>query len=251
MSAGESALRISVVVPSWHDSENLAGLLPVLSRLSAVCETIVVDASDDSVSEQIALDSGATFLKCAAPNRGGQMNAGAALAAGDVLLFQHADTEITESHARALQLALRDSAIIGGAFYRKFDDRHPWLKCFESFARFLTRHGGTLYGDQSVFVRRDVFLQMRGFAEIPLMEDIEFSRRLRAMGKIIVLDPPVCTSPRRHTRKGAWRTSIQNGLFIVFYKAGVSPVRLHRWYYRDRCAPRVEQPAVTAPTGSG
>jgi uncharacterized protein len=103
-----------------------------------------------------------------------------------------------------------------------------WL---ESVARFLTRHGGTLYGDQSIFVRRDVFQQLGGFARIPLMEDVEFSRRLRAAGKIAVLDPPVESSARRHLRKGAWRTSIQNGLFIVLYKLGVSPHRLHRWYY--------------------
>jgi hypothetical protein len=64
------------------------------------------------------------------------------------------------------------------------------------------------------------------------MEDVEFSRRLRAAGKIAVLDPPVHSSARRHLRKGAWRTSIQNGLFIVLYNLGVSPHRLHRWYYR-------------------
>jgi GT2 family glycosyltransferase len=103
-----------------------------------------------------------------------------------------------------------------------------WL---ESVARFLTRHGGTLYGDQSIFVRRDVFMDLGGFAKIPLMEDVEFSRRLRAAGKVTVLDPPVRSSARRHRRKGAWRTSIQNGLFIVLYHLGVSPHRLHRWYY--------------------
>jgi hypothetical protein len=104
-----------------------------------------------------------------------------------------------------------------------------WL---EAVARFLTRHGGTLYGDQSIFVRHDNFRTLQGFAQIPLMEDIEFSRRLRAAGKIAVLDPPVQSSARRHLRKGAWRTSIQNGLFIVLYNLGVSPHRLHRWYYR-------------------
>jgi hypothetical protein len=82
-----------------------------------------------------------------------------------------------------------------------------------------------------------MFLQLGGFLKIPLMEDVEFSRRLRAAGKTVVLDPPVRTSPRRHARRGAWRTSIQNGLFIVLYKFGVSPERLHRWYYRDRLQP--------------
>jgi hypothetical protein len=159
------------------------------------------------------------------------MNLGAAATTGNVVVFQHSDTTLEEAHLAALQRALVDPEIIGGAFFRKFDGRHPHLMWLESVARFLNSHGGTLYGDQSIFVRRDVFFRLGGFAKIPLMEDVEFSRRLRASGKIAVLDPPVQSSARRHLRKGAWRTTIQNGLFIVLYKLGVSPHRLHRWYY--------------------
>lgn len=225
-------MRISVVVPSWRDAENLAALLPGLSRLDRLAETIVVDASGGADCERIALACGAIFLTCTAPNRGEQMNLGAAAASGDVIVFQHSDTDLEETHLAAIETAMSDPEIIGGAFYRKFDGRHPRLLWLESVARFLTRHGGTLYGDQSIFVRRDVFMKLGGFAKIPLMEDVEFSRRLRAAGKVAVLDPPVRSSARRHLRKGAWRTSIQNGLFIVLYRLGVSPHRLHRWYYR-------------------
>jgi len=225
-------MRISVVVPSWRDAENLAALLPGLSRLDRLAETIVVDASGGADCERIALSCGAIFLMCTAPNRGEQMNLGAAAATGDVIVFQHSDTDLEETHLAAIETAMSDPGIIGGAFYRKFDGRHPRLLWLESVARFLTRHGGTLYGDQSIFVRRDVFMRLGGFAKIPLMEDVEFSRRLRAAGKVAVLDPPVRSSARRHLRKGAWRTSIQNGLFIVLYRLGVSPHRLHRWYYR-------------------
>jgi rSAM/selenodomain-associated transferase 2 len=228
---GDARVRISVVIPSWRDAENLAALLPALSRLERVAETIVVDASGDADSERIALACGATFVAGAAPNRGEQMNQGAAAASGDVLVFQHSDTDLENAHIAAIETALSDPKIIGGAFYRKFDGRHPRLMWLESVARFLTRRGGTLYGDQSIFVRRDVFLKLGGFAKIPLMEDVEFSKRLRGAGKVAVLDPPVRSSARRHLRKGAWRTSIQNGLFIVLYHVGVSPHRLHRWYY--------------------
>lgn len=161
------------------------------------------------------------------------MNAGAAKAAGDVLLFQHADTELTAAHVNAIGMALQDPAVRGGAFYRKFDDRHPRLMWLESFARFLSRNGGTLFGDQSVFVRRETFLHLGGFAEIPLMEDVEFSRRLRAAGRVVVLDPPVRTSARRHANEGAWRKTIQNGLFLLLFNLGVPAERLHRWYYRQ------------------
>jgi rSAM/selenodomain-associated transferase 2 len=227
----EGRLRISVVVPAWRDAENLERLLPELARRNGIAETIVVDASGDGNAERIALTSGATFITSPTPNRGEQMNLGAAAANGDVLIFQHSDTNLEDAHLAAIQTTLADPEVIGGAFFRKFDGRHPRLMWLEAVARFLTRHGGTLYGDQSIFARRDVFRKLGGFAKIPLMEDVEFSKRLRAAGKIAVLDPPVQSSARRHLRKGAWRTSIQNGLFIVLYKLGVSPHTLHRWYY--------------------
>jgi rSAM/selenodomain-associated transferase 2 len=238
----DSPLRISVVIPSWRDTENLSALLPSLATQERITETIVVDASGDGRAEQIALASGATFIPCSTPNRGQQMNLGAAASSGDAIVFQHCDTGLDDSHLEAIQVALADPRIVGGAFFRKFDGRHPRLMWLETVARFLTRHGGTLYGDQSIFVRRDVFEKLGGFAQIPLMEDVEFSRRLRGAGKIAVLDPPVASSARRHLKKGAWRTTIQNGLFIVLYNLGVSPHRLHRWYYGPEhrlpaCAP--------------
>ncbi len=241
-------MRITVIIPTWRDSEQLAILLPSVTRLPHVAETIVVDASADLRTDAIAQACGATYLRCAEPNRGAQMNLGGMQAAGDVLIFQHADTELTDQHLRALTLAMADRAIVGGAFHRKFDDRHPRLKWLDLIARHLARNGGTLYGDQSIFVRRETFRRLDGFAEIPLMEDMEFSRRLRAAGKTVVLDPPIRSSARRHTRCGSWRSSIQNGLFIVLYKLGVSPVRLHYWYYRDRAQadPPAEDPALSS-----
>jgi len=244
---GEPQLRISVVIPSWRDSDNLAVLLPSLMRIGSVTETIVIDASDDDSAQQFAEQCGATFVKTPVPNRGAQMNAGAALASGEVIVFQHADTELTDAHLAAVAAALSNPAVIGGAFHRKFDERHPRLQWLEKAARFLARNGGTFYGDQSIFVRRDVFLHLHGFAQIPLMEDMEFSRRLRATGKTVVLDPPVRSSARRHEREGAWKTSVQNGLFILLYNCGVSPVTLHQWYYKQKSAAGAEQPRDVSP----
>jgi len=242
----ESRLRISVVIPSWRDADNLQSLLPGLAAQERIAETIVVDASRDEKAEKIALASRATFISCPAPNRGEQMNLGAAASSGDVILFQHCDTCLEEAHLEAIEIALADPAVVGGAFFRKFDGRHPRLMWLESVARFLTRRGGTLYGDQSIFVRREVFERLGGFAKIPLMEDVEFSRRLRGAGKIAVLDPPVASSARRHLRKGAWRTTVQNGLFIVLYNLGVSPYRLHRWYYGETSDQSAREKALSS-----
>jgi hypothetical protein len=106
-----------------------------------------------------------------------------------------------------------------------------WL---EKVGRWLTQHGGTLFGDQTIFVRRDAFMKLGGFARIPLMEDVEFSPRLRRAGKIAVLDPPVRSSGRHHDRQGAWRRTFQNGLLLLLYKIGVRPQTLHRWYYEHQ-----------------
>jgi rSAM/selenodomain-associated transferase 2 len=227
-------LAVSFVIPAWHDAKNLAVLVPRLAALSPAPEIIVVAVSGDADSAPMATPHGARVVHFAAPSRGEQMNYGASLATGDVIVFLHADTEFSELHLDALETALQDRAVVGGAFYRKFDGRHPRLLWLERVARWLTRHGGTLFGDQTIFVRRDVFVKLGGFARIPLMEDVEFSPRLRRAGKIAVLDPPVRSSGRHHHRKGAWRTTIRNGLMLLLYKFGVQPQTLHRWYYEHQ-----------------
>ena len=121
-----------------------------------------------------------------------------------------------------------------GAFHRKFDERHPHCRWIEPIERWRNRHVGALFGDQSIFVRRTHFEKLGGFADIPLMEDIEFSTRLRRSGPITLLDPPIATSTRKHQVQGAWRTTLTNAALILFYKLGVPPARLHAWYYGIR-----------------
>src|SRR3954466_4997491 len=234
-------MRISVIVPSWRDRENLAVLLPTLARLERIAETIVVDATGDRETKETALASGAQYLYSRTPNRGEQLNIGAAASTGDILLFQHCDTSLSAAHLEAAARALADREVVGGAFFRRFDSPHPHMRWLEMPARFLNNHGGTLYGDQSIFVRCQVFRRLGGFAEIPLMEDVEFSKRLRAAGKVVVLDPPVESSARRHLRKGPRRTTLQNGMFLALYHFGVPPPTLHRWYYGRNNQPAPER----------
>ena len=242
-------LRLSVLIPAWQDHAQLARTVPELVRLDALHEVIVADASPDPAAEQMVRAAGGFYLHAAEPNRGAQMNLAAENATGDVLIFHHVDSSLTTAHLAAIQFALRAPAVIGGAFYRKFDGRHPRLFWLERLARFFTRRGGSFFGDQSVFVRRETFRALGGFAPIPLMEDMEFSRRLRRAGNTAVLDPPVESSSRRHAVRGAWRSSVENGLFIVLYKCGFPPTRLHRCYYRDRLSAPNE--STLAPHSAG
>lgn len=239
-------MRLSIVIPCWNDAAALRQILATLRGLRGLAEVIVADASHTPDCGEIAAIFGARLVRCEQPNRGAQMNAGAAVAGGDVLLFHHADSQLTQRHVDSLLAAMENPDVIGGAFFREFDARHPRLRWLEFFARWFNQLGGTLYGDQSLFVRREHFEKtLRGFAEIPLMEDIEFSRRLRRSGRTIVLDPPLQTSARRHEKNGSWKTTVQNGWLIFLYRIGVSPWRLHRIYYGQKraAAPR---PVATA-----
>jgi len=229
----KSGTTISVIIPCWNDAVALAGTLRKLRTLCGIDEVIVADASHGGECRAVAEDAGARVAACVRPNRGAQMNRGAALAGSAALLFHHADSDLQQAHVHSLRCALEDPELIGGAFHRKFDDRHPRFRWLERIGRFLADRGGTLYGDQSMFVRRPVFERMGGFAEIPLMEDIEFSRRLRRAGRTAVLDPPLASSPRHHVRRGALRTSLRNGTMIALYRLGYPPEKLHAWYYGE------------------
>jgi rSAM/selenodomain-associated transferase 2 len=225
---------ISFIIPAWRDSENLSSLLPKLTALPSAVEIIVVEAGlNGGAPSRPDEAKGIRFASVTNPNRGEQMNHGASIATGDVLVFHHADTEFTPEHLDAIETVMRDPSVAGGAFHRKFDERHPRLMWLEKFARWRAGRGATLYGDQSIFVRREVFQKLGGFAPIPLMEDVEFSPRLRRAGNVVLLDPPLRSSARHHERHGAWKRTIQNGALLLLYKAGVPPRRLHRWYYRE------------------
>jgi len=209
-----------------------AGLVRRIASWAFDAECVVALAGQSVEVDALEEEGSSRVARLAQPSRGAQLNAGAALARGAVLLFHHADSELTPAHLTSLVAAMNRPEIIGGAFCRAFDERHPYLRWLEPLARRWDECGGTLYGDQSLFVRASVFRVLDGFAPIPLMEDVEFSARLRRAGKVAILDPPLRTSDRQHRRDGAWRTSFRNGLFLLLYQMGVPPATLHRWYYR-------------------
>jgi rSAM/selenodomain-associated transferase 2 len=229
-----SGLALSVVIPCWRDAAALGRVLPMLQTLPGIGEIIVADATESDECRALARAAGCLVAHCPRPSRGAQMNAGAELARGDVLLFHHADSDLNAGHVANLHAAMRDPALLGGGFYRHFDARHPHLRRLEKWGRRLNDWGGTIFGDQSVFVRRAHFEKLGGFADIPLMEDVEFSKRLRRSGRTRLLDPPMQASARRFTRRGPWRTTLTNGVLLTLYHLGVSPTRLHRIYYAAR-----------------
>jgi hypothetical protein len=229
-----NGIGVSLIVPCWKDTAAAFKLAEKLAPHPLIYEIIVAGVQSELNGDSKSLST--KIRRCATekPGRGPQMNRGAEMARGDVLLFHHVDSMLSEEHLQSLVAALHDNGCVGGAFYRKFDERHPRLRSLENFERWHCRTFGTIYGDQSVFVRRDHFSRIGGFAAIPLMEDVDLSRRLRRSGKIALLDPPMETSPQKQIEQGAWKVTLRNLLFLILFRAGVSANRLHNWYYADK-----------------
>jgi hypothetical protein len=196
-----------------------------------LAEWIVVAVHPGLPLRDLAQRGAIQLISCDQPSRGKQLNIGADVARGTLLCFHHCDTELRPDHLSALQQVAGDPSIVGGAFHRRFRaERTMWR---ERLVRWLSKLGGPLFGDQSIFVKTTVFRKLGGFAEIPLMEDLEFSRRLRRTGQVVILDPPLWSPPRRLGRFGTWWRTFRNTAFIVLFYLGVDPYTLHRWYYRQ------------------
>lgn len=235
MDANEIA-RISVIIPIWRESDAAITLVRGLKSWPHVRE-IIVSAAGSTVELRRELEeTGAILLDNAEPNRGQQLNRGAQIARGEWLLFHHADSELRREHVEALA-ALNGTDAVGGAFYRVFDQRHPRLRFLEPLERWHSRAFGTIYGDQSIFVRREHFFRIGGFASIPLMEDVDLSRRLRSSGKIKLLDPPMRSCARSQIAQGPWKVTLRNLLFLILFRCGVPVQRLHSWYYGFKLEP--------------
>ena len=197
--------RLSIVMPVLDEAATIQATLAALAPLRARgAELIVVDGGSTDATCALAAPL-ADALLAAPRGRARQMNAGAARAQGDALLFLHADT-LLPPHADALV----QQALAGGAVWGRFDvriDGRPWLlRLVATLMNQRSRCTGIATGDQAMFVRRDVFWRVGGFPDQPLMEDIALSQRLRAVARPACLRARATTSGRRWQSRGVWRT---------------------------------------------
>ncbi len=220
---------LSIVVPALDEAAGIADMLQALAPLRARgAEVIVVDGGSVDGTAQIAAALADRVL-CSPRGRARQMNAGAALAGGTLLLFLHADTRLPGSADRVLH-----EAVAGGAAWGRFDvhidGRALLLRLVAALMNQRSRLTGIATGDQAIFVRRDLFQRIGGFPEQPLMEDVELSRRLRALAAPCCLRQRVTTSGRRWETRGVWRTILLMWRLRWRYWRGASPEALARAY---------------------
>jgi rSAM/selenodomain-associated transferase 2 len=158
------------------------------------------------------------------------MNMGAQRATGDVLLFLHADTRLPRSAFDDIRSALEDRRTVGGRFDLQLDNPRPLLALVGFMISLRSRLSRVGTGDQAIFVRREIFAELGGYPDIPLMEDVAFSRGLKRRGAVACLRSRVVSSARRWEVDGIWRTILKMWTLKTFYLLGISPVRLKRYY---------------------
>ncbi len=223
---------ISVVIPTLNEEANLPKSLQSVGKIPRG-EVIVADGGSQDRTVPVAQEWGAKIV-LSEPSRGGQMNAGARIASGDILLFLHADTVLPEKYAELIRHALLDPNISGGSFAVKFSLKTRGLNVKSRAISWRTKVLRKPYGDQAIFVRASLFSLMGGYADIPLMEDVEFVNRLRRRGKLAFIREPVVTDSRRFESQGRIRATLRNKFTKIGYTLGVPPERLARFYYRSR-----------------
>ncbi len=248
--------KISIIIPILNEANNITKTV-LLLRDAVNVEVIVVDGGSQDETVAIVNSLGIKLLS-SPPGRAKQMNAGAALASGDILLFLHADTLLPVNFDTMVRQTLagekhkENSPIqnpifsppflrggwggsqppIAGAFELGINSKIRGIRLVEKMVNLRSRFFSLPYGDQAIFLKADVFRDIGGFPELPIMEDFVFIRRLRELGKIEIVPVPVITSGRRWQKLGVLKTTLINQIMIIGYFLGISPKKLARFYRR-------------------
>ena len=226
--ADNRKLNISVIIPTLNEAKTIKLLLEYFTQFENIHEVIVADGGSIDGTVEIAQEI-ATVINVP-KGRGVQMNSGAAIATGDIYWFLHADCRPHLDSVNSLLNTLNDSNIVGGAFEYNLNHPNIYFRITEYFSNRKNHLLKLIYGDMGIFVRRSVFEQMDGYKEIPLMEDMDFSTRLKKYGEIAILPQRIETSTRRWTDEGIIKNVVRNWLLQIAWKCGASPERLAKWY---------------------
>ncbi|MEN3976873.1 TIGR04283 family arsenosugar biosynthesis glycosyltransferase [Emcibacter sp. SYSU 3D8] len=222
--------KLSVIVPVLNEAVAIGGHLAQLSPLRERGAEIIVMDGGSTDRTLAAIGALADRVAVAPRGRASQMNAGAALASGSVLLFLHADTSLPPDADRLIDRAFADPARVWGRFDVRMEPRTPLLALVAFMMNWRSRLTGIATGDQAIFVRQSAFAAIGGYRDMPLMEDIEISKALRRISRPACLRQTVSASARRWQKHGVWRTIWLMWSLRLAHFRGVDPQELARRY---------------------
>ncbi len=231
-------MRLAIVIPTLDEEPSLeAALDSALGAIEAAAGDLVVvaDGGSSDRTAELAVARGALVV-VSSPGRGDQLNAGAQAgvqAGADALLFLHADTRLPAGARKLVADALADGAV-GGGFTVVFAPASWLFRVGARWVNLRTRWFRIPLGDQAQFASAAAFERAGGYPAWPILEDLELLARLRRLGKLAVLEPPVTTSARRFLARGIARTIATNWLIWALFALGFQPARLSRLYRKVR-----------------
>jgi rSAM/selenodomain-associated transferase 2 len=223
-------MKLTVIVPTLNEAAHLGAALASLPREA---EVVVADGGSTDETKAIAMHAGARVIT-GTKGRARQMNQGVDAARGDTLLFLHADCTLGPDAYPQLQRALDGDNVVGGSFRLSIRDATWGLKWIAATSNARARYLQTPYGDQALFVRRSAFEKVGGFPEIAFMEDVALVRKLKRLGKLVLVDETVTTGARHWQQLGSARTTLLNWSMVTLYLLGVPVERLEPYYRRSR-----------------
>ncbi|HEY7677699.1 MAG TPA: TIGR04283 family arsenosugar biosynthesis glycosyltransferase [Candidatus Methylomirabilis sp.] len=238
--------QLSIIIPARDDAEALARTLDHIVRLPGI-ETaeLIVAAWGDPAGTGRAAAWRARVLWPPDGTRAALMNAGAAVARGETLLFLHADSLPPPDALARIEDALADARVVGGAFAHRFLEPGWSLRAISGINRIRYRLTGNYYGDQGLFVRAEVFRRMGGYRALAILEDLDFSQRLKRIGKTALVPVPLYTSGRRFVARGPWRTFWFMVWLLALHTLGLDAQRYAERYH----GPEGQPPGSPWPRG--
>jgi len=226
-------MQISVIIPTFNEEATIEKTLDAISRLVNVDEVVIVDGgSADKTTEIIenyGLKKPFKLVKFGEANRGRQLHEGARHASHEIFWFLHADTRPAQGCAREIKKYMNHDSIVGGNFKVLFDGGSRWAR-FMMWLHPQLQATGLIYGDSAIFARRATYEKIGGYKPIPILEDVDFVKRLRRKGDFRFLTKAVTTSSRRFREGGFWWTFTKWSAVQSLYWLGVPPKILAKKY---------------------